>query len=116
MIEKLHKSLYRSIILEVDCGDTGVEIADNQKYSINSGLPQRIDSFNSPWNAPKDYYNQHNQFKKAMKVAEAEFLRIIYGQVVIKLPAYEIVKKAYDSRHEFHQSGSFLYFESYAPW
>ena len=78
MIDKLHKTLYNKLILEVDCGDTGVEIADDARYHINSDLPSRIDTYNSPWNAPKDFYNQHNQFKKAMKIAEQEFMRHIY--------------------------------------
>lgn len=43
-------------------------------------------------------------------------MRHVYHHVVIKLPAYEIVQKAYKERENFHKSGLFLYFDSYAPW
>jgi uncharacterized UPF0160 family protein len=116
MIEKLHKKLYNGMILEIDAGDCGVDVAAETRYNINTDLPGRVAGFNEPWNAPKGFYNQHNQFKKAMKICEEEFLRQVYHQVVIKLPAYEIVKKAFDDREKFHPSGLFLYFDSYAPW
>ena len=39
IIDKLHQQLYKKIILEIDCNDTGVEVADEMNYHINSSLP-----------------------------------------------------------------------------
>jgi len=38
------------------------------------------------------------QFKKAMKIAEEEFMYHLHGQVLVKLPGFKIVKQAWDKR------------------
>lgn len=70
-LEYLHEKLYKKMIKEIDAIDNGVNIGSNTNYEISTDLGYRISCFNLPWNAPKDQgLSQHNQFKKAMKVAE----------------------------------------------
>lgn len=56
------------------------------RYQISTGLGSRVGRLNLAWNAPKDV-TQHDQFKKAMKLAEEELLWKLYGMIEIQLPA-----------------------------
>jgi len=85
------------------------------KYSIKSGLGSRIARMNPAWNAPSTT-SQHTQFKKAMKIAEEEFFYVLRGIVLIHMPAYNIVRHAFDTREEFHPSGEMMTMETWAPW
>ena len=67
------------MILEVDAIDNGVNPAKDELYWIRTDLSSRVGNLNSPWNAPKEAgYCQHAQFKKAMKICEAEFIWHLY--------------------------------------
>lgn len=60
-IDELYEKLYKSLIMEIDAIDNGVNQADSVKYSISTGLSSRIGNYNSPWNAPADAkYSQHS--------------------------------------------------------
>ena len=72
-MEKLYLKFYDGLILEVDAIDNGVSEADNMRWHMKTGLASRVGRLNSPWNAPQSC-NQHQQFKKAMKIVEEEFL------------------------------------------
>jgi uncharacterized UPF0160 family protein len=70
-IESIYEKMYKTLIMEIDAIDNGVDQAENLKYGIRTNLSSRIGIYNSPWNAPSDAkYSQHNQFKKAMKITE----------------------------------------------
>lgn len=71
---------------------------------------------NPDWNTPTDGQTQHSQFKKAMLIAEEELLWKLKDLTQSRLPAYKIVKEAWDERHNFHQSGEILYLSKFAPW
>lgn len=43
------------------------------KWHMKTGLASRVGRLNVQWNAQPPF-NQHTQFKKAMKIAEEEFL------------------------------------------
>ena len=116
MLEKVYQETYKKLILEVDALDNGVSCADDMLYSVKTGLGSRVGRYNTNWNAPKST-SQHEQFKKAMKVCEEEFLWALKGTVMVKLPAYGIVKKAFEDRKNFHPSGEIMQMEGGAcPW
>jgi uncharacterized UPF0160 family protein len=57
----LWEKLYKSLIMEIDAVDNGVNQADELKYSIQTGLSARVGRYNSPWNAPESAeYSQHS--------------------------------------------------------
>lgn len=85
------------------------------KYYISTGLGSRIARTNPEWNAPKTK-TQHKQFKKAMKIAEEEFFWVLRGIVLVHMPAYNIVRAAYDAREQFHESGELMFMDQWAPW
>ena len=53
-IDKLYEKIYKSLIMEIDAIDNGVDQADSTKYNITTNLSSRIGNYNSPWNAPSD--------------------------------------------------------------
>ena len=114
-LEKVYEHIYESLILEVDANDNGVAVSDEPRYRVSSGLPSRVGRCNSEWNAPKEK-SQHVQFKKAMKIAEEEFMYHLHGQVLVKLPGFNIVKEAWDKKEEFHSSGELMELTQFAPW
>lgn len=101
--------------MEVDAIDNGVSEADEMRYYVRSGLSSRVGRLNTNWNAPKTV-SQHDQFKKAMKICEEEFLWNLKGSVMVKMPAYDIVKEALDKREAFHPSKEIVYMETACPW
>ena len=116
MLEKVYQETYKKLILEVDALDNGVSCADDMLYSVKTGLGSRVGRYNTNWNAPKST-SQHEQFKKAMKVCEEELLWALKGTVMVKVPAYGIVKKAFEDRKNFHASGEIMQMEGGAcPW
>ena len=50
---KVHKEIYKKLILEVDALDNGVAEAEEMRYCIKSGLGTRVARYNTNWNAPK---------------------------------------------------------------
>ena len=40
----------------------------------------------------------------------------LHGQVLVKLPGFNIVKEAWDKREEFHASGELMELTQWAPW
>ena len=46
-----------------------------------------------------------------MKITEEAFIENLYLQVNVILPAYNIIKKAWINRENFHPSKQLLYFE-----
>lgn len=56
----LFEKLYKSIIMEIDAIDNGVNQSDDLSYSISTNLSSRVGDYNSPWNAPSTAsYSQH---------------------------------------------------------
>ena len=51
-----------------------------------------------------------------MYIAEEEFLWKLKDLTQSRLPAYEIVKQSWDTRHKFHPSGEILLLTKFAPW
>lgn len=51
-----------------------------------------------------------------MKIAEEEFLQQLRGLTQYLMPAFDIVKKAWDQREQFHESKQILFFEKMCPW
>jgi len=85
------------------------------KYYISSGLASRIARTNPEWNAPSTK-TQHKQFKKAMKIAEEEFFHVLRGIVLVHMPAYNLVREAFDAREAFHPCGELMTMDRWAPW
>ena len=77
------------------------------RYYITTNLGSRIARMNPEWNAPATK-TQHVQFKKAMKIAEEEFFWVLRGIVLVHMPAYNIVREAFDGREAFHESGELM--------
>ena len=74
----------------------------------------RIGRMNLDWDAP-DSADVHAQFRKAMKMAEEEFmynLKQIQGQ----LSAYSIVAECFASRKEVDPSGQIMVLNRFCPW
>lgn len=51
-----------------------------------------------------------------MYIAEEEFLWKLKDLTQSRLPAYEIVKQSWETRHKFHASGEILLLTKFAPW
>jgi len=95
----VHYKLYKTLFLELDAIDNGVNQADDLKYYIHTDLASRVSFFNPSWNAPRTDKNmEHAQFKKAMKVCEQEFFNQLYGQVMVLMPARKLVEQAWEQR------------------
>jgi len=114
-LENVYQKVYKKLILEVDALDNGVSEAPDMKYYISTGLGARVARTNPEWNAPKTK-TQHKQFKKAMKIAEEEFFWVLRGIVLVHMPAYNIVREAFDAREQFHESGEIMFMDKWAPW
>lgn len=116
-INSVFRKFYKKCILEIDCNDNGVDIApkDQIKYRSESTLPSRVARFNPTWNSKKGV-SQHAQFKKALAMVEEELMWVLRGIVLVHMPAYVVVKEAWDKRCEFHPSGDILYMSKWAPW
>jgi len=72
-IEYVYPLMYKSLMLEVDAIDNGIEIAEDPKYAIKTGLSTRVGRLNPSFGGPNfDPNAQHIQFKKAMMIAEEE--------------------------------------------
>jgi len=108
--------MYSKLIMEIDAIDNGVDVAKETLYNISTNL-SRVGMLNSPWNAPKGSgYSQHAQFKKAMKICEEEFIHQLYGQVIILLPARNIVLQSYNDKDNFNASGMYIKLNHFCPW
>ena len=107
-LEKVYQKVYKKLILEVDALDNGVSEAETMRYYITTNLGSRIARMNPEWNAPPSK-TQHVQFKKAMKIAEEEFFWVLRGIVLVHMPAYNIVREAFDAREAFHESGELMF-------
>lgn len=70
---------------------------------------------NPDWNATTETC-QHAQFKKAMLITEEELIWNLKDLTQSRLPAYEIVRRAWDSRFDFHKSGEIILLEKFVPW
>ena len=51
-----------------------------------------------------------------MRICEEEFLWNLKGSVVVKLPAYDIIKTAMNEREAFHPSKEIVFVETSCPW
>lgn len=51
-----------------------------------------------------------------MMITEEELIWKLKDLTQSRLPAYEVVRKAWDSRKEFHESGEIILLEKFAPW
>ena len=116
-IKNVKQRMYDKLILEIDCIDNGISEAaeEHLRYYTSTHLASRVGRMNSSWNSKKSV-NQHVQFKKAMKIAEEELLWALRSIVLIHLPAYEIVKEAWDARKDFHPSGEIMFMDRWCPW
>lgn len=103
--------LYDKFFLEVDAIDNGVNESEggNKNYSVSTGLSSRVARLNSMDKQPE-------QFKKAQRIVEDEFLYNLYGTVVVFLPARTTVEEAWNKRKEINETGEFIYFEKTVPW
>lgn len=116
-VDRIFQRLYDKLILEIDCVDNGVSNApsEHMAYYNSTHLASRVARLNPSWNS-KPGVSQHGQFKKAMKIAEEEFLWALRGIVLVHLPAFEIVREAWEARHEFHPSGEIMFMDRFCPW
>ena len=51
-----------------------------------------------------------------MVLAEEEFFAALHWLILVQMPAYGIVKEAFDKREEFHPCGEIMYMDRFAPW
>jgi uncharacterized UPF0160 family protein len=51
-----------------------------------------------------------------MMITEEELIWHLKDLTQSRLPAYEVVRKAWDTRFEFHKSGEIILLEKFAPW
>lgn len=51
-----------------------------------------------------------------MKIAEEEFFWQLRGMVLVHMPAYQVVRDAFDAREAFHPCGELMFMDRYAPW
>ena len=51
-----------------------------------------------------------------MKICEEEFLWNLKGTVMIKMPAYDIIKEGMSKRESFHPSKEIVFLETQCPW
>ena len=104
VLNHVYTKMYTGLMLEIDAIDNGVEVAKNTVYHIGTGLGNRVGHMNLPWNAPEGL-SQHDQFKKAMPLCEAEFMSRLYHNIHIMMPARQIVHEAWNNREKFNKCG-----------
>lgn len=51
-----------------------------------------------------------------MKIAEEEFFFALRGIVLVHMPAYNVVREAFDAREQFHPCGELMFMDRFAPW
>lgn len=49
-------------------------------------------------------------------ITEEELIWNLKDLTQSRLPAYEVVRKAWDSRFDFHKSGELICLDKFAPW
>lgn len=100
----LEADIYSKLFLEVDAIDNGVnQYTSEPLYTIQTGLSSWISRCNPAWF--EEGIDQSDWFKLAMDYAEEEFLALLYSKLLVTRPVYEILKKAFDSWFDVHESG-----------
>jgi len=116
-INLIYDKLYYNFIAYVDGQDNGInQYPDNiiPKYVNTTSYANRVARLNPEWCEPNA--DQSERFILALDVAEQEFLDQVKFIAHVFLPAYSIVKDAFDRRFETHKSGKILYFDFGFPW
>lgn len=116
-MERLYKKLYVNFFAYIDGNDNGVNQYPDDiipRYTNSTSLTHRISRLNPEWNDKS--MDQSLQFKKAMDVAEEEFISQVKFLAKSYFAAYNIVKNAVVTRKDFHPSGRVIYFETGCPW
>jgi uncharacterized UPF0160 family protein len=113
----IYDKLYYNLIAYVDAQDNGIaQYPENvtAKYANNTSYPNRVSRLNPEWCEPQAC--QSERFKLALDVAESEFLDQLRFIAFVYMPAFTIVKEAFEKRFDTHSSGKLLYFDFGFPW
>jgi uncharacterized UPF0160 family protein len=100
--------MYRHYVREVDAVENGIPLYPPEaaiRYINHTGISERI-----------DMWNTEGTFDDAISVVTEEFITILFRIFDSEIPAVEIVKAAFESRHEFHESGQLLLFDVSCPY
>lgn len=115
IIDLLFNKIYERLIKFIDGVDNGIEEAyDSQGdvfypiYKDGTGYDSRISRLN-PNKLKKS--DSSSQFRKALKIAEEEFIILLTELVFDYFPNYSIIKKAYYDRFNFDKSGNLMFLE-----
>ncbi len=113
----IYDKLYYNFIAYVDGQDNGINQYPDDvtpKYVNTTSYGNRIARLNPVWCEPDT--DQSERFKLALDVAEGELIDQIKFVANVYLPAYSMVKEAFDKRFETHKTGKILYFDFGFPW
>jgi len=117
-IELMFERVYEQFIEEIDGTDNGVEPYDGRpRYKLTTSISSRVGRLLPPWNAPKPV-DLDALFRDAMKLIGGEFVERVHFMHAVFLPAYDIVRDAYDKRFDVDKSGHIMLVESGGgvPW
>lgn len=103
--------MYSALISEVDANDNGVNQAPDLIYNIKTSLDNRIGRLN-PYDKSQ---NQHVQFRKALFIAEEEFLWKLKA-TQNRMKAFTLCQKVFNERHSFYESGEIMLINEHFAW
>lgn len=114
--EIVYKRLYEYFMEEIDAVDNGINATEEKpKYHVTTTLGGRVRDLNPAWNDSNQDFD--GQFVKATELVGSELVNRVDGMVNRWLPALDIVRKAFNKRHEVHSSGKIVKFETGGcPW
>jgi uncharacterized UPF0160 family protein len=116
-IEDIFKKIYENFICYVDANDNGInQYPDDIKplYPNNTSFANRIGRANPDWyESNPDFVSC---FRRALDVAEDEFLSQLAVVVKSHIPGKEIVLDSIKNRTSVHESGKILFLKTSCPW
>jgi len=114
--EVVYNRLYEYFMEEIDAVDNGINATEEKpKYHVTTTLGGRVRNLNPAWNDANPDFD--GQFEKATELVGSELVSRVEGMVNRWLPALDIVRKAFNKRHEVHSSGQIIRFDQGGcPW
>lgn len=73
-----------------------------RRYKVSTDLSSRVGRLNPAWNTPKEEYDPTSNFKRACALTFSELEEHFLSLINIVLPAYTVVREAFEKRKEVH--------------
>lgn len=103
--DAVFERMYTTFFEHIDAHDNGMENGKDERYLVTTTLSARVGYLN-PSAVGED---EHEAFRRAMKLTCTEFLECLHRTVTNWLPGREPIQKAIANRFEVHSSGSIVH-------